>query len=111
MSGRYADPVTDGGLLGSDGPAPDKHDAGVARRSNRGFWIVLGTIALACVVLLAEIFANRPIGNAIGTAEHDLRVAQAAAETEGAQTGTFLGADAAGLNVQHLDGGRLVAVG
>jgi hypothetical protein len=69
----------------------------LVRRSNRGFWIVATTIGLACVLLVGEIFANKPIGDAIGHAEHTLRIAQADAERIHAQTGTFEDADVVGL--------------
>lgn len=68
-----------------------------AKRSNRGFWIVATTIGLACVLLVGEIFANKPIGDAIGHAEHTLRTAQDDAERIRGQTGSFEDADAAGL--------------
>jgi hypothetical protein len=68
------------------------------KRSNRGFWIVATTIGLACVLLVGEIFANKPIGDAIGHAEHTLRTAQADAERIQAQTGSFADADVAGLS-------------
>jgi hypothetical protein len=67
------------------------------RRTNRGFWIVATTIGLACVLLVGEIFANKPIGDAIGHAEHSLRTAQAEAERIRGQTGSFEDADVAGL--------------
>jgi hypothetical protein len=67
------------------------------KRSNRGFWIVATTIGLACVLLVGEIFANKPIGDAIGHAEHTLRTAQAEAERIQGQTGSFADADVAGL--------------
>lgn len=66
-------------------------------RSNRGFWLVLGTILLACVVLVVEIFANKPIKDSIAHAEASLRTAQSAAEEIHAATGSFNGADAAGM--------------
>jgi hypothetical protein len=72
-------------------------DQAPLRRSNRGFWLVLGTLLVASIVMLVEIFANRPIANTIGHAQHTLRVAQAGAEQRFAETGTFTGADAAGL--------------
>jgi hypothetical protein len=68
------------------------------RRSNRGFWIVATTIGLACVLLVGEIFANKPIGDAIGHAEHTLRTAQANAERIHGQTGSFEDADITGLS-------------
>ena len=74
------------------------------RRSNRGFWIVLGTLVVASIVLLVEIFANRPIANTIGHAQHSLRVAQAGAEQRFAETGTFTEADAAGLTAGGIGG-------
>ncbi|MGH2631590.1 MAG: hypothetical protein ACRDHI_13680 [Actinomycetota bacterium] len=84
---------------------------GRPRGSNRGFWIVLGTIVAASAIILVEIFANRPIANSIGRAQHDLRVAQAAAESVLAETGSFEGADAAALSAAELDGGSLSVVG
>ena len=68
----------------------------VVRRPH-GFWLVVVAMALGCIVLLGEIFANRSIGNDIGTSEHDLRVAQAAAQRVLAGTDSFSGADATGL--------------
>ncbi len=67
------------------------------RRSNRGFWVVITTFGLACILLIGEIFANKPIGDAIGHAEHTLRTAQADAERIQGQTGSFQDADATGL--------------
>jgi hypothetical protein len=81
------------------------------RGSNRGFWIVVGTIVAASAILLVEIFANRPIADTISRAQHDLRVAQAAAEAVLAESGSFAGADAGSLAVQRLDGGELTVVG
>ena len=74
------------------------------RRHNRGFWMVAGTIALGSVVLLVEIFANRPIVNGISRAEHDLTVARRNAERLYAQGGTFELANASGLSA--VDPGR-----
>lgn len=67
------------------------------RRSNRGFWLVLGTLLVASILMLVEIFANRPIADTIGHAQHSLRVAQAGAERQLAETGSFSTADAEGL--------------
>lgn len=74
------------------------------RRHQRGFWMVAGTIALGAVVLLVEIFANRPLVNGISRVEHDLTVARRNAERIEAQGGTFADADASGLAA--LDPGR-----
>ena len=82
-----------------------------APRRKRGFTLVAGTLALACVFLLVEIFANRSIADDIGTAQHDLRVAQAGAERVDAETGTFDGASADGLTAARYDGGELRYVG
>jgi hypothetical protein len=79
--------------------------------SKRGFWIVVSAIAVASVVLVVEIFANRPIANSIGHAQFDLREAQAAALTIRSGSGSFAGANAEGMNQANLDEGRLVAVG
>ena len=67
------------------------------RRSNRGFWVVIITIGLACVILVGEIFANKPLGDQIGTAEHNLTLAQGAAQQIRTTTGSFADADPAGL--------------
>lgn len=67
------------------------------RRSNRGFWMVAGTIALGAVVLMVEIFANRPMVNAISRTENDLKVALRAASRVYADAGSFTPADAAAL--------------
>jgi hypothetical protein len=61
--------------------------------SNRGFWIVAGTLVLGGVFLLVEIFANRPLANSIGHAQDSLRRAQAAAETVHSRTASFEEAD------------------
>ncbi|MGE5226932.1 MAG: hypothetical protein ACM3OO_08660 [Planctomycetaceae bacterium] len=66
-------------------------------RSNRGFWMVVGTIGLACVVLVVEILVNRPLGNDIGHAEYSLRQAEAGANRLLQETGTLERADAQGL--------------
>lgn len=78
-------------LGSSSGGAP------IHRHRPHGFWYVVGAMALGCIVLLAEIFANRSIGNDIGNSEHDLRVAQSAALRVRSATDSFAGADAAGL--------------
>lgn len=87
--------------LDLDGPSPP--------RRKRGFPIVIGVLGLSCVFLLVEIFANRSIPNDIGTAQHDLRVGQAAATQVQAETDTYAAADAAGLNASG--GGDLDYVG
>lgn len=62
--------------------------------SNRGFWIVAGTLLVSGVFIIVEIFANRPLANSIGHAQDSLRRAQAAAEIVHARTGSFADADA-----------------
>jgi hypothetical protein len=74
------------------------------RRSNRGFWMVAGTIALGGIVLLVEIFANRPMVNSISRTEHDLTVAKRNAQRLFAEGGTFAPANASGLT--GVDHGR-----
>lgn len=80
-------------------------------RSNRGFWLVLGAILAASAIIVVEIFANRPIANTIGRAQHDLRVAEAAARSVLAETGSFDGASAEALAEAALDDGALRTVG
>ncbi len=81
------------------------------RRSNRGFWMVVGALALSSIVLVVEIFANRPIADTIGHAQFDLRAAESAAAQTRASTGSFVGANADGINRAGLHDGRLRAVG
>ena len=69
------------------------------RDAGRGFWIVAGGLAVGCVLLVVQILANRPIAETIAHAQHTLRTAQAAAEDSRSKTGSFLGADAGGLEV------------
>lgn len=66
-------------------------------RSNRGFWVVAGTMVVGGLFLLVEIFANRPLANSIGHAQDSLRRAQAAAEVVYSRTGSFEEADPASL--------------
>ncbi len=65
--------------------------------SNRGFWVVAGTLLVGGLFLLVEIFANRPLANSIGHAQDTLRRAQAAAEVVHNRTGSFEGAGAEAL--------------
>ena len=74
------------------------------RRSNRGFWMVAGTIMLGAVVLMVEIFANRPMVNAISRTENDLRTASRAATLVFADGGSFTPANAEALGAG--DSGR-----
>ena len=67
-------------------------------RSNRGFWMIVGTIGLACIVMVVEILVNRPLGNDIGHAEYSLRQAEAGANRVLQQTGSLEGADAQALS-------------
>ncbi|MGZ4150157.1 MAG: hypothetical protein ACXVQJ_08975 [Actinomycetota bacterium] len=66
-------------------------------RSNRGFWMVVGTIGIACIVMVVEILVNRPLGNDIGHAQYSLRTAEAGASHLLQETGTLDRADAQGL--------------
>ncbi|MGZ8583387.1 MAG: hypothetical protein ACXWXN_09425 [Actinomycetota bacterium] len=92
--------------IGDAPPAPAE-----PRRSNRGFWLVLGAIVAASAILMVEIFANRPIAETIGRAQHDLRAAEAEARSVLDETGTFEGADAEALDAASLDDGALRVVG
>jgi hypothetical protein len=65
--------------------------------SNRGFWVVAGTLLVGGIFLIVEIFANRPLADSIGHAQQTLRRAQGAAEIALAETGGFDAADADGL--------------
>lgn len=79
--------------LGPEPPVP----------SNRGFWIVAGTLLLGGIFLVVEIFANQPLADSIGHAQQTLRRAQAAAEIALARSGGFESADAAGLSGRITD--------
>ncbi len=81
------------------------------RRGGRGFWIVLVTIVAAGALLVVEIFANRGVADTIGRAQHDLRVAEAAARSLESGAGSFEQAAAPMLDQAGLDGGALSVVG
>ena len=66
-------------------------------RRNRGFWLVVGGIGLASVLLVAAILYNAPMKETIGHAEDTLRVAQAAAQRIHDSGGSFGSADATAL--------------
>jgi len=66
-------------------------------RSNRGFWVVAGTLLVGCLFLLVEIFANRPLANSIGHAQDSLRRAQEAAEIVHGRTASYQEADSLSL--------------
>ena len=65
--------------------------------SNRGFWVIAGTLLVGCVFLLVEIFANRQLANSIGHAQDSLRRAQEAAEIVYSRTASYQEADPASL--------------
>ena len=65
--------------------------------SNRGFWVITGTLLLGGLFLLVEIFANRPLANSIGHAQDTLRRAQAAAGIVHSREASFQEADADAL--------------
>jgi hypothetical protein len=66
-------------------------------RSNRGFWVVAGTLLVGCMFLIVEIFANRPLANSIGHAQDSLTKAEEAAEIVYGRTASYREADAASL--------------
>jgi hypothetical protein len=67
------------------------------QRSNRGFWVITGTLLVGGLFLLVQIFANRPLATSIGHAQDSLRRAQAAAEIVYSRTGSFEEANAEAL--------------
>jgi hypothetical protein len=69
----------------------------VPERHNRGFWLVAGSIGLACVFLVAAILYNAPMKETIGHAEDTLRAAQGAAQRIHDSRGSFRSADAVAL--------------
>jgi hypothetical protein len=88
--------VIDDDAAPASGFEPDD-DLEPIHRSNRGFWIVAVALGLTCVMLVLAIFANRPLKDSIAHTEFDLKGALAKADSIHAETGTFAGADAAGL--------------
>jgi hypothetical protein len=64
-----------------------------SRRSNRGFWLVAGSLLLASVFMLVEIFANFGMKDTVAHAEHTLRGVQAAAERIRDADGSLAAAD------------------
>jgi len=75
-----------------------------ARRSNRGFWLVAGSLVIACILLVFAILANRSLKVTIGHTEATLRDAQAAAATIREYSGSVADADAtamAGADAAH----------
>ena len=54
-------------------------------------------MGLASIVVIGAIFANLGVKDTIAHAQHSLLTVQAAAEWERTQTGSFRGADAAGV--------------
>ena len=71
--------------------------------SNRGFWVVAGTLLVGCTFLVVEIFANRPLANAIGHAQDSLRRAQDAAGVVYGRTASYQEADADSLGEDVTD--------
>jgi hypothetical protein len=67
------------------------------RRSNRGFWLIAGTLLVACVLLIVEIFANRGIKDTVAHAQHSLRVTESAARALVDEQGSLAAADAGSL--------------
>ena len=72
-------------------------DADAARedrppRTRRGFWIMIGAMGLTGVLVVAGIFANRPLVSAIGRAQHDLRLVHDRALAIQNVTGSYAGA-------------------
>ncbi len=72
-------------------------DAEPVRRSKRGFWLVAGTMLIACIVLVVEIFANRDIKDTIAHAQHSLRTTETAARALVEEGGSLAAADAGTL--------------
>ena len=65
--------------------------------------MVATTIALGAIVLMVEIFANRPMVNAISRTENDLKIALRSAERIYADGGSFTPADAEALGAVDAD--------
>jgi Tfp pilus assembly protein PilX len=67
------------------------------RRSNRGFWLVIGALGIASVLLVVAILANEPLKDSIAHAESTLRDAETAAGQIHADAGSYGAADATAM--------------
>ncbi|MEA2522546.1 MAG: hypothetical protein QOI81_2192 [Actinomycetota bacterium] len=85
------------------------------RPNRRGFWIMIVTVGLTGVLVVVEIFANRPLVNSIGRAEHDLTLVHERAVKIEDASGSYLDADAGALvlpgDTVTMISGDLVAKG
>lgn len=69
---------------------------------NRGFWLVLGTLVVACVFVVVEIFANLGVKGTIAHAQHSLRTAESAAAAVFAADASYRDASADELQASGL---------
>lgn len=79
------------------------------RRSNRGFWLVMGAFLVTSVFLVGEIWSNRGIKESIAHAQFSLTQAQALAERIQEDEGSLADADADAL--AEISVGGLTYVG
>jgi hypothetical protein len=94
------------------GTLPEPEAQAPVEQRRRGFWLVAGSLGLACVFVLIEIFANFGTKDTIAHAEATLRRAQAAAESVRGRDGSLAGADATRLGtvdpgLHWVDGSQL----
>jgi hypothetical protein len=62
------------------------------RGGGRGFWMVVGALGLASVLLVTQIFANRSLKETIAHAQDSLRLAEAEANEMLRDTGSYASA-------------------
>jgi hypothetical protein len=79
--------------------------ASVAAPSNRGFWLVVGPMAVVSGLLLVLILLNRPVAERASefTARHNLRTSLSAARAIERKTGTLAAADAINMRIEASD--------
>jgi hypothetical protein len=78
--------------LAEVGGDADEVEEPTRRGGGRGFWMVAGALALGCVLLVTQIFANLSIKETIAHAQHTLLLARAEANEVLANTGSYAGA-------------------
>jgi len=81
----------------------DPDDVAPRARTNRGFWMVAGTMALASIVVVVAIVANLGVKDTIAHAQHSLLLVQSAAQSIRTETGNYERAGASGLALADIE--------
>jgi hypothetical protein len=96
---------SEAGTLGSviDDRVHDDEPVAPRARTNRGFWMVAGTMALTSIVVVVAIVANLGMKDTIAHAQHSLLLAESAARSIRTETGSYEGAGASGLALADIE--------